>query len=121
MGGARVLSPVVDELLLDIFADNRINKFFESTRRDPARTKALHDALVVLLCSRAGGGDCGSGPAKSMADVHSGMRIAPAHVDAFLEDVRIALAVNHVDGALREELVASLADMKSQIVQEPSK
>jgi hemoglobin len=121
IGGRRVLSSVVDELLVDLFADNRINKFFESTRRDPARTKALREALVVFFCVKAGGTDCGSAPTRSLGDAHAGMPIAPAHVDAFLEDVRIALAVNHVDEALRDEVVASMADVKSQIVNETAK
>ncbi len=121
MGGRRVLSSVVDELLVDVFADNRINKFFESTRRDPARTKALHDALVALFCTKAGGTDCGAPSSRSLADAHAGMPIAPAHVEAFLEDVRIALAVNHVTEPLRDELVASLGDTKTQIVKDSAK
>jgi truncated hemoglobin YjbI len=119
MGGPGVLSSIVDELLVYVFADNRINTFFESTRRDPARTKALHDALVVLFCARAGGSDCGPPPARSLGEVHAGMRIAPAHVDAFLEDVRIALAAHHIDAPLREEMVASLTGFKSEIAADP--
>jgi hypothetical protein len=42
-------------------------------------------------------------------------------VDAFLEDVRIALAVNHVDGALRDEVIGSMSDTKSQIAKESVK
>jgi hemoglobin len=121
IGGRRVLDSVVDELLVDIFADNRINKFFESIRRDPARTKALRDSLVAFFCSRSGGTDCGPAPTRTLAEAHAGMPIAPAHVDAFLEDVRIALAVNHVDGALRDEVIGSMSDTKSQIAKESVK
>jgi len=121
IGGRRVLSAVVDELLVDVFADNRINKFFEGTRRDATRTKALRDSLFVLLCSRTGGADCGPAATRSLAETHASMPIAPAHVDAFLEDVRIALAVNHVDGALRDEVIASIADVKAQIAKESVK
>ena len=116
LGGKDAIGAVVDELLINALADNRINKFFEKVKKDDAKKKQLRDALVAYLCDKTGGTDCNYTPAKSMKDVHKDMKITDAHWNAFIEDLKIALASKNVSDDLQSELFAELAKTKEDIV-----
>jgi hemoglobin len=116
LGGKDGVGAVVDELLVNALADNRINKFFEKIKKDEAKKKQLRDVFVAYICDKTGGTDCGYTATKSMKDVHAGMKLTMAHWNAFIEDLKIALASKNIPDDLQTELVAELDKVKADIV-----
>jgi hemoglobin len=116
LGGKDAVGAVVDELLVNALADNRINKFFEKVKKDDAKKKQLRDVLVAFICEKTGGTDCGYTSTKSMKDVHKDMKLTEAHWNAFVEDLKIALASKSVSDDLQTELLGELAKTKPDIV-----
>lgn len=110
------LTAVVDELMGNVLADNRISKLFDKDKKDKQRAKQLHDRFVEELCVLAGGDDCHY-DGKAMKDAHAGMHITDAQWSAFVEDLTIALETRNVDDALSKELVDKLeSDVKTDVV-----
>ena len=116
LGGKDAVAAVVDELLVNALADNRINKFFEKVKKDEPKKKLLRDAFVAFLCDKTGGTDCNYASNKSMKDVHKDMKLTDAHWNAFVEDLKIALASKNVADDLQTELLTELAKTKGDIV-----
>jgi hemoglobin len=107
LGKKDALAGVVEELMGNVLADNRISKLFDKPRKDKARSKQLTARLVAELCVVAGGADCGY-DGKSMKDAHAGMNVTAAQWDAFIEDLSIAMKTRGVDDAATKELVDKL-------------
>ena len=116
LGGKDAVVAVVDELLVNALADNRINKFFEKVKKDETKKKALRDVLVAFICDKTGGTDCNYTSNKSMKDSHKDMKLTEAHWNAFVEDLKIALASKNVADDLQTELLAELAKTKADVV-----
>ncbi len=117
LGKKDALAGVVEELMGNVLADNRIAKLFDKTRKDKTRTKQLSTRMVAELCVVAGGGDDCAYDGKTMKDAHAGMNITGAQWDAFIEDLSIALKTRGVDDAPAKELVDKLTQQtKSDIV-----
>ena len=116
LGGKDAVAAVVDELLVNALADNRINKFFEKVKKDEPKKKLLRDAFVAFICDKTGGTDCNYTSNKSMKDVHKDMKLTEAHWNAFVEDLKIALASKNVADDLQTELLTELAKTKGDIV-----
>jgi len=116
LGGKDGVGAVVDELLVNALADNRINRFFEKIKKDEAKKKHLRDVLVAFVCDKTGGSDCGYAATKSLKDAHAGMKLTTAHWNAFIEDLKIALASKNVPDDLQTELIAELDKVKAEIV-----
>jgi hemoglobin len=110
LGKREALDPVVDDLLGNVVADNRISKLFEKDKKDKERAKQLHARLVAELCIVAGGGDACGYDGKSMKDAHKGMKISQAQWDAFVEDLTSALKMHNMDDALVKELLDRLTE-----------
>jgi hemoglobin len=113
LGKREALDAIVDELLGNVLADNRISKLFDKAKKDKDRAKQLHTRLVAELCVVAGGGDECAYDGKSMKEAHKGMNIVAAQWDAFVEDLTIALKTRNVDDALAKELLDKL-DQKTK-------
>jgi hemoglobin len=110
LGKREALDGVVDELLGNVLADNRISKLFDKAKKDKERAKQLHARMVAELCVVAGGGDECAYDGKPMAEAHKGMGIGSAQWDAFVEDLTIALKTRSVDDAVAKELLDKLVE-----------
>ncbi len=110
LGKREALDAIVDELLGDVMADNRINKLFDKVKKDKDRAKQLRTRLVAELCVVAGGGDECAYDGKSMKEAHKGMNIGPTQWDAFVEDLTIALKTRNVDDGVAKELLDKLVE-----------
>jgi hemoglobin len=107
LGKRDALEGVVEELVGNVLADNRINKLFDKVKKDKERAKQLRARLVAELCVVAGGDDCNY-DGKPMKDAHKGMNIGDAQWNAFAEDLSIALKTRNIDDALAKELMDKL-------------
>jgi hemoglobin len=120
IGKREALAGIVEELLGNVLADNRISKLFDKGKKDKNRSKQLAARMVAELCVVAGGGSECNYDGKSMKDAHDGMNIASAQWDAFIEDLSIAMKTRGVDDATAKELVDNLErQTKSDIVAAP--
>jgi hemoglobin len=108
LGKREALDAIVEELLGNVLADNRISKLFDKAKKDKDRAKQLHTRLVSELCVVAGGGDECAYDGKSMKEAHKGMNIGAAQWDAFVEDLTIALKTRNVDDGVAKELLDKL-------------
>jgi len=108
LGKRDALAGVVEELMGDVLADNRIAKLFDKTRKDKNRAHQLSVRLTAELCVVASGGDECAYDGKSMKDAHAGMNINGAQWDAFVEDLSIALKTRGIDDAASKELIDKL-------------
>ncbi len=110
LGKKDALQGIVEELMGNGQADNRISKLFDRDKKDKDRGKQLQARMVGELCVLAGGGDeCGY-DGKSMKDAHKGMNITQTQWDAFMEDLAIAMKTRNVDDALSKELASKLEE-----------
>jgi hemoglobin len=120
IGKREELAGIVEELLGNVLADNRISKLFEKGRKDKNRSKQLAARMVAEFCVVAGGGSDCNYDGKPMKDAHDGMNITSAQWDAFIEDLSIAMKTRGVDDASAKELVDKLErQTKADIVATP--
>jgi hemoglobin len=117
LGKKDALAGLVDELMSNVLADNRISKLFDKARKDKKRGKQLSTRLAAELCVVAGGGDDCAYDGKPMKDAHAGMGITGAQWDAFIEDLSIALKTRGVDDGAAKDLIDALTQQtKGDIV-----
>jgi hemoglobin len=109
MGGEAKLKAAVDELVVVMLADERINFVFAQT--DLTRFKFL---LYTQLCELAGGPCIYDG--RDMRTAHAKLPISNAHFNALTEDLYIAFDRVGVSYALQNQMVALLAPMQRDIV-----
>lgn len=120
LGKHEALDGIVDDLMGNVLADNRISRLFDKAKKDKDHAKQLHARFVGELCVLAGGTDCNY-DGKSMKDAHKGMGITEAQWNAFVEDLTIALKTHGVDDALSKELLdAMVQQTKADIVAAPA-
>lgn len=107
LGKKDAIAGIVDELVSDLLADNRIAKAFDKERRDRGRRKAYAEHATAELCFVAGGGDDCAYDGKTVP-ARLGMNVTPAQWDAFVEDLSIAMKTRGVDDATTKELIDQL-------------
>jgi len=110
VGGREAIAAVVDDAIVNLAADERINRRFGN-----ASIPRLRRNLVDLLCVRTGG-PCTYGGA-SMADAHEGMQIRPGEFDALVEDIARSLDKFQVPAREQGEVLAILRQMKSAVIE----
>ena len=110
LGGKPAITAVVDQFLLNVAADARINSYFANT--DMA---ALQANLVDQICEASGGPCTYSG--KDMKSAHAGLGVNDAQFDALVEDLVAALDQFNVGDAEKQELLGVLGPMRSDIVE----
>ena len=115
LGGKKAISAVVDEFVNNVAADDRINKFFGDTAKDPKRLAAFKGKLVDQIC-QASGGPC-KYKGKDMKTAHAGMGISEADFNALVEDLVKALDKFNVGETEKNELLGALGPMKGDIVE----
>jgi hemoglobin len=116
LGGKDRVVSIIDELLVIVLADNRINAFFEPLKKDASRRNQLRDLLVAFVCAKTGGAECGYAASRSLKDAHKDMKLSDAHFDAFVEDATIALASKRVPEEVAEDLLAELGKYRGDVV-----
>ncbi len=114
LGGRRGITAVVDDLVANVGADNRINHFFADTVKDQARLDKFKANLAAQICSASGGPCKYSG--KDMKTAHKGMGISDADFNALVEDLVKALDKNKVEESAKKELLEKLGSMRGDIV-----
>jgi hemoglobin len=114
LGGKKAITMVVDEFVNNVANDSRINKFFAAAANDEKRLATFKTNLVDQICQGTGGPCKYKG--KNMVAAHKGMGISDADFTALVEDLVAALNKFNVPEAERNELLAILGPMKSQIV-----
>lgn len=114
LGGIEAISAVVDQFLVNVVGDPVINGQFAATVADPYRTQLLRNNLIDQVCAGAGGPCQYKG--KSMKEAHTGMNITEAEFNALVGDLVAALNQFNVPEQEKNELLAILGPMKSDIV-----
>jgi hemoglobin len=109
MGGEAKLKAAMEELVVVMLADERINFVFAQT--DLMRFKHL---LYTQLCELAGGPCIYDG--RDMQTAHAKLPISNAHFNALTEDLYIAFDRVGVSYALQNQMIALLAPMQRDIV-----
>lgn len=110
LGGDEGVQGIVDDLLLAIVEDDRINFQFAST--DIARFRAK---LAEQICVEAGGPCRYTGLA--MGEAHAGRGIDDIQFNALVEDLIAVLEKRRVPVAAQNRLLRRLAPMHAQIVE----
>lgn len=114
LGGIGAISAVTDQFLANVAADNVINARFAATVANPSRLQLLRNNLIDQICEGSGG------PCKykglSMAESHKGMNITQAEFNALVGDLVAALDKFNVPTKEKDDLLAILGPMQSDIV-----
>jgi hemoglobin len=109
LGGKEAITAVVDDFVARVAADNRINSFFATT--DVPRFKRL---LAEQICQATGGPCTYTG--RDMKTAHQGMGVTDADFNALVEDLVATLDKFQVPAQEKNELLALLGPMRSDIV-----
>ncbi len=100
---------MVEAIIVEVKADQRIAYLFENTDWD-----YLRDRLVEQICELSGGGCEYTG--LPMPDAHSGMAITRAEFNWFVEDTERGMTKAGVPLATQNRLLALLAKMHGDVV-----
>jgi hemoglobin len=114
LGGTTAIATVVDGFVGNVAADTRINKFFKRVASDTAAMREFKQKLVDQICQGSGGPCTYTG--KDMKTAHQGMGLSNADFDALVEDLVKALDSAGVPQAEKDELLAVLGPMRTDIV-----
>jgi hemoglobin len=109
LGGLEAITAVIDEFLVNVLADERINARFAN-----ADKPRLRQMLIDQLCEATGGPCKYAG--KNMVESHAGMNITEDEFNALVEDLVKALDKFKVPEAEKNELLGALGGMKGDIV-----
>jgi hemoglobin len=110
LGGQGAIQAVVTKFIGNVGADKRINGYFAN-----ADLKKLNKLLVEQVCMASGGPCTYSG--RDMKTTHKGMKITDAAFGALVEDLVSALDTFNVGKKEKDDLLAILGPMKSDIVE----
>ncbi len=114
LGGKAAIVAVVGQFVANVAADKRINTFFKATAADKTRLAKFKTNLVNQICQGSGGPCKYTG--KTMKAAHKGMGITDANFNALVEDLVAALNKFKVGTKEKNDLLAVLGPMKSDIV-----
>jgi hemoglobin len=110
LGGVRAIYVIVDDFVGRVTTDTRIDRFFKDTN-----LPLIREQLTQLIC-QASRGPC-TYLGANMKIAHSGMGISNADFDAVAEDLTASLDKFNVAPREKNELLAILARMRSDIVE----
>lgn len=109
LGGLPAITAVVDEALVQIGADLRINILFADSDMKYVRAR-----LIEQICAATGGPCTYTG--LSMEEAHSGQDISPEEFGYFVEDLIAAMNKLQVPAKQQQDLLALLGSMQGQVV-----
>lgn len=113
LGENAAITAVVDDFVARCAADDRINAKF--ARTDVPRLKQM---LVDQICEATGGPCTYTG--RDMRTTHDGMGVTAGEFDALVGNLVVTLDQAGVGGAEKDELLAALAPMRGDIVEDES-
>ena len=108
-GGQAGVEALVEEFLVRLLEDERINAQFAETD-----LVNLNDRLVEQFCVELGGPCTYTG--RDMAQSHAGLGITEADFNALVEDLVDAMEARGIPRAAQNRLLARLAPMHGDIV-----
>jgi hemoglobin len=111
-GGRAAIALMVDDFVVNLVADPRVNKRFTSL--EPAAVTRFKSNLADQICEAAGG-PC-SYLGRDMKATHAGMGITEAEWNATVEDLVKALDKHKIGAKEKGELLGLLGPMKGDIV-----
>ena len=112
LGGREGIALVVDDFVVNVVADDRINARFKALK--PEQVSKLKTNLADQICD-ATGGPC-SYVGRDMKATHQGMKITEAEWTATVEALVKALDKNNVPAGAKTALLGALGPMKPDIV-----
>jgi hemoglobin len=111
-GGQDGLVRLMDDFMLRLLADVRMNPFFKDVNQ-----KQVKDQLVVQICELTGGPCKLKGP--GMRKIHDGVDITRADFNALVEVLQDAMDARGIAFADQNRLLARLAPLHRDIVNTP--
>jgi hemoglobin len=111
LGGKPVVDAIATETIDQVVADPRLNQSFHGSN-----LKRIKRLLSEQICELAGGGCIYSGD--SMREVHAGHHITEAQFYGLVQILRDSMRHHHIGLRERNELLALLAPMKRDIVEQ---
>ena len=114
LGKVEAITAVVDKFLSNVAADTVINARFAGTVADANRLNALRMNLINQIGQGTGGPQVYTG--KSMLAAHQGMNITQGEFNALAGDIVSALDHFSVPQKEKDDLLAILGPMQSDIV-----
>lgn len=111
-GGKAGIERVIDDFYDGMLADPRTKSYFEGASI-PKIEKKLNEQFCVLL-----GGPCVY-TGRSMKRAHEGLNIDHVAFSAAIDDLRKAMAKNHVPADAQKKLLAKLLPMARDIQDRP--
>jgi hemoglobin len=115
LGGMPAIRAVVDDLMVRILADARINQWFARAAADPERAAAYKANLADLVC-QATGGPC-KYAGMDMVTAHQGRGVTVEAFNSMVEDIAASLDKLKVPEKERQQLLGLLAPLKAAVVQ----
>jgi len=112
LGGREGIALVVDDFVLNVVADDRINARFKALK--PEQVFKLKSNLADQICDATGGPCAYVGG--DMKTTHKGMNITEAEWGATVEALVKALDKNNVPAGAKTALLGALGPMKPDIV-----
>jgi hemoglobin len=112
LGGREGIAVVVDDFVVNVVADERINARFKALQ--PPQVFKLKSNLADQICDATGGPCAYIGG--DMKTVHRGMKITEGEWNATVEALVKALDKNNVPVGAKNALLETLAPMKPDIV-----
>lgn len=110
LGGKSSLSAIIEQFVINVLADTRINGRFATTD-----IRKLKTSLVDQVCAVAGGPCTYRG--RDMKSAHAGMKISREDFKVVVEDLLKALDTLKVPVQEKRELLQLLEPMKKEIVE----
>ncbi len=112
LGGQDGLVTLVDDFMVRLLADSRMNPFFKDVNQ-----KHLKEQLVAQFCQVSGGPCVLSGP--DMKKAHDGMDITKSNFNALVEVLQTSMDAKQIPFTAQNRLLAKLAPMHRDIVNTP--
>lgn len=112
LGGQTGLTTLVDDFMVRLLADARMNPFFKDVDQ-----KHLKEQLVAQFCQVSGGPCVLSGP--DMKKAHDGMDITKSNFNALVEVLQTSMDAKQIPFTAQNRLLAKLAPMHRDIVNTP--
>ncbi|MEY4563701.1 MAG: hypothetical protein RLZZ618_2978 [Pseudomonadota bacterium] len=112
LGGQAGLVRLMDDFMVRLLADTRMNPFFKEV--DHKHVKAQ---LVAQFCEVSGGPCVRKGP--DMTKAHAGMDINKNNFNALVEVLQLSMDAQGIPFRTQNQLLAKLAPMHREIINTP--
>jgi len=112
LGGQPGLVALMDDFMVRLLADARMNPFFKDTDQ-----KHIKEELVLQFCEVSGGPCKRKGP--DMKKAHAGIDVTKANFNALVEVLQQSMDARGIAFGTQNRLLAQLAPMHREIINTP--